>query len=255
MIKNKSPHLANRLIQAYSQLGEKQTKTLCVYTAQIKGYFFMKQNDIPPEAVGHEDVYKTFLRGKLVYRPIEGNDEGLIEPTILRLPTPLDGEFGVSGHSYGYAGDYVSIYTGYRKKQIPENTNKLEVWLAPRFLVEHDLGNPPRNFGKILEEWDKEIPFGIFFTHGGYDNLEKYSYNVQEKHTELNYKNLYQIYQEALPFHSPQGLTPSRQSPEYKVSELAWTHLAKFKFIFSTLIPSACRYSVADLDGSGCGYT
>lgn len=89
------------------------------------------------------------------------------------LDNPLEGTFDLS--CCGNAGDYLSISTGYRKKIKPENAKKVEIWIAPRFLIEKDLDTTAAHFKDIMECWEKEFLVGIFWNWGS-DALSSYDY-------------------------------------------------------------------------------
>jgi len=93
--------------------------------------------DCPPIAQDHKGVYDRFLNGKLIYRPYPNSDKGKVELRIADLEYPLNGTFDLS--RCGDMGKYLSISTGYRKGKQSENKDKIEIWIAPRFLIEKEL--------------------------------------------------------------------------------------------------------------------
>ena len=99
---------------------------------------------IPEVACGYEEVYERFLKGKLIYKPQEGSDVGRIDLPIAALANPLEGTFDLS--KCGDAGNYFSISTGYRKQKIAKNESKVEIWFAPRFLIEKELKTTASHF-------------------------------------------------------------------------------------------------------------
>ena len=120
---------------------------------------------VPPVAVGHEEAYRQFLRGVLVYKTNKENDIGRINLPIRDLANPLEGTFDLS--RCGEAGEYLSIHTGYKKAKISANKSKLEIWLMPRFLVEANLEGDARWLRDVMPEF--EAPYGIVWTWGGWD--------------------------------------------------------------------------------------
>ncbi|MBL8677462.1 MAG: hypothetical protein JNJ47_08645, partial [Alphaproteobacteria bacterium] len=129
---------------------------------------------IPEVARGYEEIYERFLKGVLVYRPQEGSNVGKIEMPIADLANPLEGTFDLS--RCGDTGKYLSIATGYRKGKKVENASKVEVWLAPRFLIERELQGPASHFAGIMGTWGTRTePFGVFFT-GGWNPLNYYDF-------------------------------------------------------------------------------
>ncbi len=126
---------------------------------------------LPKEASAYEAIYQRFLNGVLVYRPNEGNDDGKVELPIASLENPFDSSFDLS--RCGDAGRYLSISTGYRKAYNPENKDKLEMWLAPRFLIEKNLVGPAGHYEPIMLDWDEQKqPMGLFFNLGGWKELQ-----------------------------------------------------------------------------------
>ena len=145
---------------------------------------------IPLVAQGYEAIYRRFLKGMLIYRPQEGSDNGKIELPIAALANPLEGTFDLSG--CGNAGQYLSIATGYKKRQITENANKLEIWLAPKFLIGRELNTTASHFKDIYENWNEANAVEIFWTWGGWDNLNWYDYVITQPMDVLSNKNLYE---------------------------------------------------------------
>lgn len=123
------------------------------------------------ETIGHGDICRIFLNGILKYTPDEGAK--VIELRIMDLKYPFAGEFNLS--KCGDAWKHLSICTGYRKGKNPENDNKLEIWFAPRFVIERDLKGPAAHFNPIFNTWDGTIaPIGIFWTGGWWNGLEDF---------------------------------------------------------------------------------
>jgi len=123
---------------------------------------------IPLVAQGHEAIYQRFLKGALIYRPQEGSDIGMITMPIADLTPPLGGTFNLS--RCGDTGKYLSISTGYKKVKKEENANKVEIWFAPRFLIEKELQSAAAHFKDIFPyQWPSTAPVGIFWTWGGKD--------------------------------------------------------------------------------------
>jgi hypothetical protein len=146
---------------------------------------------IPPVAQGYEAIYQRFLNGVLVYRPQPGNDAGMIKLPIADLkPNPLEGTFDLS--LCGDAGKYLSISTGYRKVIKPKNAKKVEIWLAPRFLIEKELATTASHFNAIIGKWTADAYVGIFWNWGGDNNLSWFDYLVSQDIENLSKNNLYE---------------------------------------------------------------
>lgn len=151
--------------------------------------------------VGHEDIYERFLKGRLVYRPNEGSDEGKIELPIAALKNPLGSTFDLS--SCGDTGKYLSIAIGYRKGKTPANADKVEVWFTPRFLVDKEMSQlaPNHHLRAIRENWNAaRAPIAIFWTWGGWnakDNMSYCDYLTGESMVELGSENLLKKYQKS----------------------------------------------------------
>jgi hypothetical protein len=143
---------------------------------------------------GHEEIYERFLKGVLIYRPQEGSDVGMITMRISDLVNPLESTFDLS--QCGDVGNYLSISTGYRKGKKAENANKVEIWFAPRFLIEKKLTTTAGHFQDISGEWNDSVPVGIFWTWGGPDNLPLYDYLITENFDTLSNDTLYKKWRE-----------------------------------------------------------
>jgi len=147
---------------------------------------------IPEIARGYEEIYRRFVMGKLIYKPDPNSDKGRIELPIRALSNPLEGTFDLS--SCGDTGKYLSIAMGYRKGKISSNANKVEVWLAPRFLIEKNLKDSASHFKEIMASWDPiKAPIGLFFTWGSWDNLGWYDYLTSQDMESISSENLYKL--------------------------------------------------------------
>jgi len=146
------------------------------------------QLSIPPIAQGYEAIYQEFLNGTLIYTdPQSGNK---ITLPIRDLTNPLEGTFDLS--CCGDTGKYLSISTGYRKKKESENEDKVEIWITPRFLIEKELETTAKHFQEIFGDWKPNVPVGIFWTWGTWDNLTWYDYLTTEDNNEIKKRNLYE---------------------------------------------------------------
>lgn len=144
--------------------------------------------------VGHEDIYKRLLNVKLIYRPQVGSDVGLIELPISTSQNPLECTFDLS--KCGDAGKYLSISTGYRKGMKWENSQKLEIWLAPRFMIEKKIQSSASHLQLIMDNWKEDTaPIGILWSWGGWNDLSCYYYLTSKNAGEISSKNLYENWQ------------------------------------------------------------
>lgn len=176
---------------------------------------------IPDIARCHEADYRMFLNSKLIYKPDPNSDAGKLELPVLALANPLSGEFDLS--RCGDTGQYLSINTGYRTGQRPENANKVEVWFALRFMVEKDIAGPAKHLQPIMDKWPATNPVGIFWTWGGWSGNEQmawYYYLTTQHASQLsNGEDLFEKLSTAL------GIRMAR--PHF-----TWRHKLKH-FIFS----------------------
>ena len=145
---------------------------------------------IPDVARGYEEIYEMFLKGVLVYRPQEGSDVGKVEMPIAALDNPLGGTFDLS--YCGDTGKYLSISTGYKKRKIAKNAEKLEIWFAPRFLIEKELETSATHFNSVFDSWNISAPVGIFWTWGGWDRLDYFDSLTTKSMEDLETQNLYE---------------------------------------------------------------
>jgi len=147
---------------------------------------------IPEIAQGHEEVYRLFYNGKLVYTD-PNNTSRKIELPIAALANPLEGTFDLS--ACGDTGRYLSISTGYRKGRRAANKDKLEIWLAPRFLVERELRSTARHLQPIMDNWPGEVaPIGIFWNGGNWMHLSWYECLTTQADPHHRPANLYDLW-------------------------------------------------------------
>lgn len=135
------------------------------------------------------EVFNRIYNGKLIYRPNHNSDEGRVELPISAFKHPFKGEFDLS--KCGDTRQYLSINMGYRKKKNPKNVDKVEIWFAPRFLIEKECNAKASHFKPIVDNWKQEqAPVGMFWTEGGWDRLDQYDYLTSSSMDELEIINL-----------------------------------------------------------------
>ncbi|MBX9621097.1 MAG: hypothetical protein K2X28_03565 [Alphaproteobacteria bacterium] len=109
------------------------------------------------------------------------------ELLISELHHPLNGKFNLS--KCGDKEKFVSFNMGYRKIKNPKNDSKIEIWIAPRFLIEREFNAV--YFTPIMKDWDAEkAKVGIFFNWGGWDNFDRYDYIIDQAPEQLGNTNL-----------------------------------------------------------------
>ena len=148
---------------------------------------------IPEIARGYEEVYRRFLGGKLIYT--DPTSKAKREMPIRALDNPLEGTFDLSG--CGDTGQYLSIATGYRKGLKAENASKVEIWLAPWFLVRKNISSSAKHLQPIMRNWDAAAaPVGLFWTWGGSCN-EYFDYLVTNSLDVLGSEDLREKYKKS----------------------------------------------------------
>lgn len=122
---------------------------------------------IPDIAWGYEKEYREFYNARLVYKPNRNNNYGRIEIPFSSLSNVLEGTFDLQ--DCGDASQHISISTGFRRKKNPDNKNKHEIWVLPRFVAARDPG--AEEIWKMVDHWWPEnIPVGLFVTAGNWDS-------------------------------------------------------------------------------------
>ena len=132
-----------------------------------------------------ESILKRFLTGRIVYRPNGDDSTDQLVVKISDLANPLDGTFDIS--KWDEAGAYFTISTGYRKAWNPENNNKIEIWIVPKFVVEKNLDGSASHFHSIMNEWTGEI--GIFWTWGNWKEMDRFTFCTDRSFYELNHNS------------------------------------------------------------------
>ena len=142
---------------------------------------------IPDIARGYEEIYLRFVRGKVIYKPNPDSDEGRVDLPFAALPNPLEGTFDLK--DCGDTGLLI-INSGCKEKRA-ENIGKAEVWITPKFVVEHGLVTSSRHLAPIMRYFTS--PIGVFWsTYGEYAYL-----TVQNFDSLSDGKNLHEL------LHSP----------------------------------------------------
>ncbi|MGL4825564.1 MAG: hypothetical protein ACRC4G_05160 [Alphaproteobacteria bacterium] len=158
---------------------------------------------VPSLLKTQEDViYQRFLKGVLIYRPDPNSDVGKVEFRIADFENPLEGTFDFS--RCGDTWQYLSIATGYRKKSVFHNKNKVEIRITPRFVIEANLSCDASYFKPIMNGWNgRQAPVGLIFNWGGWNGLlgeQHYDYLTTESMDKLsNGENFYNKWLNAIP--------------------------------------------------------
>ena len=142
------------------------------------------ERPIPPIARGHEEVYRRFINGRLVYKGPAGERSFSISDSV---NSSFEGEFNLSGLTYKNYQDKIvpvandlRIKLGYRKEK--ESESKVTVWLSPKFLIDQSTSA----FKNV--SWTSDM--GIFWTWGNYD-VSDFDYLTTMQFDEISTKNLY----------------------------------------------------------------
>jgi hypothetical protein len=169
-------------------------KTIEVEQQSIKQEAEMIKLNMPLVAKGHEAIYQRFLRGVLIFRPQTNSEVGRVDLRVSDLVNPLEGTFNLAQCKDSCfdceIGKYLSISTGYRKMKKPENANKLEIWLTPKFLIGNELTTTAKHFRDIYGNWSDSAPVGFFWTWGECNHLDCYDYLTTENMDNLSKNNL-----------------------------------------------------------------
>ncbi|WP_331256104.1 hypothetical protein [Candidatus Bealeia paramacronuclearis] len=109
----------------------------------------------------------------MIYNPNPNNNEGQVNLFISSLPNPLEGTFDLS--KCGKTEEDLSINVGYREGKKTENAGKLEICIAPWFLIKKNLSTTATYLKPIMADWSQEkVQVRIFWTGGCWDNLDSY---------------------------------------------------------------------------------
>jgi len=145
-----------------------------------------------------EDIFWPLFKGNLTYKPDPDSDKGRIDLFISSLSNPLRGEFDLS--KCGKTGEDLSINVGYREGKNPKNAKKIEIWVAPWFLIKKNLSTTATHFEPIMADWSQEkAQVGMFWTWGGWDNLDWYDYLTKDSMDDMGAENLLKKYKKSRP--------------------------------------------------------
>lgn len=150
---------------------------------------------IPLIAKGYEEIYKRFYNGRLIYK--KGQPDEVVLP-FSGLSNPLEGTFDLS--RCGDAGRYLSIATGYKQSKNPANASKVEVWIAPKFLIERNYAT--QMSGVVIQWTSTSAPIGLFWTWGGSEASAGCDYLTTETVDNISANNIYENWR-----HSRRGET------------------------------------------------
>ena len=141
-----------------------------------------------------ETEYQLLKTMKIQYRPNPKSEEGMITLKIPAFANPLGHKFNLSG--CGDAGENLSISTGYRTGMNPENKDKIELWVAPRKVLEKHPTSYADNYNHIIAHWGDDAPIGIFFTAGNWTKNLWCDYVINCSPSKISTKNCLQLLNE-----------------------------------------------------------
>jgi hypothetical protein len=180
-------------------------RTVCKQWGNIISNDFMHDAMV----LGCQQTCPEFLNGKLIFRPKQGSDEGMIVLKILDLWNPQAGTLNLSECKIEIldnkgriklvnVSDFLSISTGYRKGKKAENNNKLEVWLTLRDLVAKELETTAGHLKAIFpSKWPESAKVGMLWTCGAWDRMNSYDYLTTENMDDLSKINLFENWKKA----------------------------------------------------------
>lgn len=130
----------------------------------------------------HEVSANPVLDGKLKF-------EGAPTPFKIRDLLKEDGSIDLSDPVFGDASKYLLITTDPEKFfNIVENSKRLVVLIAPRFLIEEISKTSKKHFNRINNFWKSNQPYAIFWRPENWDNLEIYDMCTHNSQGELSAK-------------------------------------------------------------------
>lgn len=185
---------------------------------------------IPEIARGCEEVYRRFVMGKLIYKPDPNSNNGKIKFSFRLLANSLEETFDLS--QCGDSGQHLSISIGYRKCKNAENANKnkVEIWLAPRFLIEKNLGTTASHYQPIMADWNAAVaPVGVFWDWGTWDNLGWFDYLTSNSFDQVGDNDLHEKWRRATSHAHTTPMSPSRMNGGYTHAQVC---LSLFTFHF-----------------------
>lgn len=137
--------------------------------------------------LGNEEVYRTFLNGKLIYRPTPESDDGSVALDFKRN-RPFEGAVDLS--ACGDIGKFLVITTSL-SNFFALHPDQLVIGIFPRFLVKKKITTTASPFEGIMKEWDEaSTPAGIFWRWGSWD-LKWFDYLTQSTLADISSRNLY----------------------------------------------------------------
>jgi hypothetical protein len=133
-----------------------------------QSYHLTRGEMMPIVAEGFEDVYRQFLKGKLVFKPNNTNEEPLVLK-ISDLENPLFGTFDIA--KSGVSAKFFQISTGFRTEFNPSNNGKVEIWIVPQFVLKRNSrAKIYYDFLLTCKEHTNK-PFAVLFNWGGWQDL------------------------------------------------------------------------------------
>lgn len=157
----------------------------------IEALFLKKEARLKEHYNISEIDYQTLKGMSIRYKPDPESDKGIKISKIPAFVSPFGYDFNLS--KCGEAGKHVRIQIDYRREKDPQSKDKMEVWIAPKFIVQKDLSTTAAHYEPIMSEWLPEASFGIFYTWWNWYDMNWYSYLVTHAPCELNEKNCFYL--------------------------------------------------------------
>jgi hypothetical protein len=159
----------------------RDTRSVPGLTRQLMERKEALRTDYMEELSGLIQEGTAFLRGRLFYKPEGELEGGRLEPLDPRRLGSLGEHFTT----------HVTIQEGYKKRRIPANRGKVEIWIAQKERVEGELGTTARYLEGIMSTWN--APFGVFWTWGDDEvNPHNFDYLVKGETLKDTTKSLYE---------------------------------------------------------------
>jgi hypothetical protein len=129
------------------------------------------------------------LDGKLIYTLGDGEKAGFNIKNLVKTGGCID----LSDEIFGDASKFLLITTDLEEFfSINQNSKKLVMLIAPRFLIEEKIESTSKHFQPIMDNWkEDEAPIGIFWRMECWANLGWYDYLTSKNVAEISKNNIY----------------------------------------------------------------
>jgi len=188
--------LINRRVSNIARTGDERFEQMDNRLQNIERRLSEVENrvcvNIPEIARGHEDIYKRFINGSVIYKNDDGEEISIPIKDWIDLNT-LEGTVRLDKYGCTEAEKRLTISFGYHRRN--DYTGKIEIWIVPRFVISRSASGEISHLQDAIHTSNWPISkdsIGVFSRWGNWENLQWFDF-IHEGINKLSGKNLHKL--------------------------------------------------------------